>query len=123
MDSIVRESLEALTCLPGDELVETWQALTRVVADRALASGSALTLIAMPALAQAPAATLPAPAPVSELVKAVDIPYEQFALRNGLRVIVHTDRRRRSSRSACGTTSGPSTSRRERPASRICSST
>ena len=43
MDSIVRESLEALTCLPGDELVETWQALTRVVADRALASGSALT--------------------------------------------------------------------------------
>lgn len=43
MDSIVRESLEALTCLPGDELVETWQALTRVAADRALASGSALT--------------------------------------------------------------------------------
>lgn len=43
MGSIVRESLGALTCLPGDELVETWQALTRVVADRALASGSALT--------------------------------------------------------------------------------
>lgn len=43
MDSIVRESLKAFTCLPGDELVETWQALTRVVADRALASGSALT--------------------------------------------------------------------------------
>ncbi|ARS27784.1 M16 family metallopeptidase [Sphingomonas sp. KC8] len=34
-----------------------------------------------------------APAPVSELVKAVDIPYEQFTLANGLRVIVHEDRK------------------------------
>lgn len=33
------------------------------------------------------------PAPVSELVKAVDIPYEQFTLANGLRVIVHEDRK------------------------------
>ena len=32
-------------------------------------------------------------APVSELVKAVDIPYQQFSLANGLRVVVHTDRK------------------------------
>lgn len=34
-----------------------------------------------------------APAPLSELVKAVDIPFETFTLANGLRVIVHTDRK------------------------------
>jgi predicted Zn-dependent peptidase len=33
------------------------------------------------------------PAPVSSLVKAVNIPYQQFTLKNGLRVIVHTDRK------------------------------
>ncbi len=33
------------------------------------------------------------PAPVSELVDRVDIPYEQFQLENGLDVIVHTDRK------------------------------
>ncbi|SEN73410.1 Predicted Zn-dependent peptidase [Sphingomonas gellani] len=33
------------------------------------------------------------PAPVAELVKAVDIPYQQFSLPNGLRVVVHTDRK------------------------------
>ncbi|MDX3883734.1 MAG: pitrilysin family protein [Sphingomonas sp.] len=33
------------------------------------------------------------PAPVSALVKAVDIPYQQFTLANGLRVIVHEDRK------------------------------
>lgn len=33
------------------------------------------------------------PAPVASLVKAVDIPYESFTLDNGLRVIVHTDRK------------------------------
>ncbi|KAB7646144.1 M16 family metallopeptidase [Polymorphobacter fuscus] len=38
-------------------------------------------------------AALPAPAPVAELVKSVDIPYESFTLPNGLRVIVHTDRK------------------------------
>lgn len=32
-------------------------------------------------------------APVSELVKAVNIPYSAFTLKNGLRVIVHTDRK------------------------------
>ncbi|MEO8314704.1 MAG: pitrilysin family protein [Pseudomonadota bacterium] len=35
----------------------------------------------------------PTPAPASELLAAVDIPYEQFTLPNGLRVLVHTDRK------------------------------
>lgn len=64
-------------------------------------SGAALLAlaVAMPAAAQqAPvAATAAAPAtkpvPVAELVKRVDIPYEEFKLANGLRVIVHTDRK------------------------------
>src|SRR3546814_13127420 len=33
------------------------------------------------------------PAPVSELISAVDIPYKEFTLDNGLRVIVHEDRK------------------------------
>jgi zinc protease len=54
---------------------------------------------AMPAAAQqAPAAASTAkpeakPVPVAELVKKVDIPYEAFTLKNGLRVLVHTDRK------------------------------
>ncbi|QJB69165.1 M16 family metallopeptidase [Parasphingorhabdus halotolerans] len=35
----------------------------------------------------------PKPAPVSELVDAVNIPYEEFTLDNGLKVLVHTDRK------------------------------
>ena len=35
----------------------------------------------------------PPPARVAELVKSVDIPYDSFTLANGLRVIVHTDRK------------------------------
>lgn len=62
-----------------------------------LAAGAALAVLSAPAHAQAPAvrsaAPLPAAAPVSELVKAIDIPYQQFTLKNGLRVIVHTDRK------------------------------
>jgi len=52
-------------------------------------------LHAQPAAAPATAsrAALPAPAPVAELVKSIDIPYERFTLDNGLRVIVHTDRK------------------------------
>ena len=34
-----------------------------------------------------------APAPVADLVRAVDIPYQEFTLDNGLRVIVHEDRK------------------------------
>ena len=33
------------------------------------------------------------PVPVAELVARVDIPYQQFTLMNGLRVVVHTDRK------------------------------
>lgn len=43
---------------------------------------------ALPAAAQAPS-----PAPLADLVRAVDIPHQQFTLRNGLRVIVHEDRK------------------------------
>ncbi len=43
-----------------------------------------------PALAKSKAAD---PAPIADLVKAVDIPYEAFTLDNGLRVIVHEDRK------------------------------
>ncbi len=53
----------------------------------------ALSLASLPAAAQTTAASAPKPAPVAELVKRVDIPYEQFTLANGLRVIVHTDRK------------------------------
>ncbi|HEX4692922.1 pitrilysin family protein [Sphingomonas sp.] len=51
-------------------------------------SGAALLAVAAPvAFSQ----TAPAAAPVAVLAKAVDIPYTQFVLKNGLRVIVHTD--------------------------------
>ncbi|PZN93586.1 MAG: peptidase M16 [Alphaproteobacteria bacterium] len=49
------------------------------------------TPLAGPVLAQ-PAAVA-APAPVAALVKSVDIPHQDFTLPNGLRVIVHTDRK------------------------------
>jgi len=59
------------------------------------------TAVSLIAAASLLATTLPqallaqgaAPAPLSQLVKAVDIPYETFTLDNGLRVIVHTDRK------------------------------
>ncbi|MFW2850434.1 M16 family metallopeptidase [Sphingomonas sp. TX0543] len=55
-------------------------------------SGAALALaLASPAaFAQSGAGKA---APVSRLVRAIDIPYEQFTLKNGLRVVVHTDRK------------------------------
>lgn len=51
-----------------------------------------------PLLANAPASRTAkertaAPAPLSELVAQVKLPYEQFTLANGLRVIVHSDRK------------------------------
>ena len=53
------------------------------------------SLALTPAMAPMAYAAVPAakPAPLSQLVSAVDIPYEQFTLPNGLRVIVHTDRK------------------------------
>ena len=50
------------------------------------------TLLAL-LLTAAPVFGAPAPAPVAELAKTVDIPHESFTLPNGLRVIVHTDRK------------------------------
>jgi len=55
----------------------------------ALALSTSL-VAAGPALAKAKAAN---PAPIADLVKAVDIPYQTFTLDNGLRVIVHEDRK------------------------------
>ncbi|MGS1016335.1 M16 family metallopeptidase [Allosphingosinicella humi] len=46
-----------------------------------------------PVAAPAAPAAAAAPAPVAELVRQVDIPYQQFTLANGLRVIVHEDRK------------------------------
>ena len=54
-----------------------------------LALSSTAVALASPAYAS----IQKAPAPVSELVAAVDIPYEQFTLDNGLTVLVHTDRK------------------------------
>jgi predicted Zn-dependent peptidase len=57
----------------------------------ALALAVTTSLVATgPALAKAKTAN---PAPIADLVKAVDIPYEAFTLDNGLRVIVHEDRK------------------------------
>ncbi len=55
-----------------------------------------LSALALTTVTQAVAQTAPAaaaPAPLSSLVSAVNIPYETFTLPNGLRVIVHTDRK------------------------------
>ena len=49
-------------------------------------------LLALPLLFSA-AIHAAEPAPVSALVAKVDIPYQRFTLPNGLRVIVHTDRK------------------------------
>ncbi len=55
---------------------------------------SALAFAPLGSAAQAaPTAAAAAPAPLSSLVSAVDIPYQEFRLPNGLRVIVHTDRK------------------------------
>lgn len=51
------------------------------------------TSIALTLSLAAPAYASDAPAQVSTLVAKVDIPYAQFTLPNGLRVLVHTDRK------------------------------
>ena len=54
----------------------------------------ALSAVMVSAIAlSAPSAYAQDPAPVSELVAAVDIPHEEFKLDNGLTVIVHEDRK------------------------------
>jgi len=52
-------------------------------------SGAAFLALAAPAFAQ----TAAKPVPAAQLVGQVKIPYQQFTLANGLRVIVHTDRK------------------------------
>ena len=71
--SIVFAALASL-CLPG------LPASAKVPASR-------------PAGAIAPSPAEAQPAPLADLVKAVDIPYETFTLANGLTTIVHTDRK------------------------------
>lgn len=64
-----------------------------------LAAGTAAAVVSSSAVSAqnlAPSNTapaLPAAAPVSDLIRAVDIPFQQFTLKNGLRVVVHTDRK------------------------------
>ncbi len=53
---------------------------------------SRAALILMPLLFAGPALAAD-PAPVADLVAKVDIPYQRFTLPNGLRVLVHTDRK------------------------------
>jgi predicted Zn-dependent peptidase len=48
---------------------------------------------ALETAADAPAPAAAGPVPVAQLVRQIDIPYEQFTLENGLRVIVHEDRK------------------------------
>ncbi|MBK6802380.1 MAG: insulinase family protein [Novosphingobium sp.] len=50
-------------------------------------------LASAPAPAPATPVAAPQPAPLAQLVQAVDIPYEKFTLENGLTVLVHTDRK------------------------------
>ena len=57
------------------------------------ASALATAAIPMAGPAFAQAAPMAEPAPVEELVAAVDIPYERFTLPNGLTVLTHTDRK------------------------------
>ncbi|MFM5924052.1 MAG: M16 family metallopeptidase, partial [Novosphingobium sp.] len=49
--------------------------------------------VATPAVPVAAVPQAARPAPLGELVKAVDIPFEKFVLANGLTVLVHTDRK------------------------------
>jgi predicted Zn-dependent peptidase len=54
-----------------------------------LASAFAMPLAAAPGAAS----SLAPAAPISELVKRVSIPWDSFTLKNGLRVVVHSDRK------------------------------
>jgi predicted Zn-dependent peptidase len=53
----------------------------------------ALPFGAVPVPAKVADAVAVKPAPIADLVSNVDIPFEEFTLANGLRVIVHTDRK------------------------------
>ncbi len=66
-----------------------------VLSPRAAFSHGMFGVIATSVLAFAATACAQAarPAPVAALARQVDIPYSEFTLKNGLRVIVHTDRK------------------------------
>lgn len=66
--------------------------MTKVFALAGVASLALVAPLAAQTQTQSQAQKVKA-APVAALVKAVDIPYQQFTLANGLRVIVHTDRK------------------------------
>jgi zinc protease len=51
------------------------------------------TPLATPVFAQSVPTQSAKPAPIASLVRQVNIPHKQFTLKNGLRVIVHTDRK------------------------------
>jgi len=59
----------------------------------ALALSACSTAPSSRPVAGAPPAAAPEPAPLADLVKAVDIPFERFVLANGLTTVVHTDRK------------------------------
>jgi zinc protease len=54
-------------------------------------SGAAIAALATPALARPADIALPQGVPVAQLVRDVNIPFTQFTLANGLKVVVHTD--------------------------------
>jgi len=58
-----------------------------------ITSAALLTVLLSTAATAQQGAAVPAPAPVADLIRAVDIPYQGFTLANGLRVVVHTDRK------------------------------
>ena len=52
-----------------------------------------VALAPMVSAASAAAQTLPPPAPAEELARGIELDYDTFTLDNGLRVVVHTDRK------------------------------
>ena len=75
------------------------------------------------ALATALSAGAYMPSAVAANAPAVDIPYETFTLPNGLRVVVHTDRKAPVVAVNIWYTWAARTNRPAAPASRTCSST
>ncbi|WP_448659032.1 M16 family metallopeptidase [Sphingomonas sp. CJ99] len=68
----------------------------RTISTSMTAMAIALAVPFAPSAAHAQAtaqAAKPAAAPLGDLVRSIDIPYEEFTLPNGLRVIVHEDRK------------------------------
>ncbi len=59
---------------------------------RVVIAGALSALLLGPAAAQPQTSAL-RPAPLSDLVRQIDIPFQQFTLANGLKVVVHTDRK------------------------------